>query len=116
MNNNLLKKSTRTTKQTTNGVLVIQRIGKNSFFFSQKHEFVDQDKSYLVNYTTSFYIDDLFIKEIIQDGQFNAALSLLEKFVSEQAKFCTCIDLQEQQILQILTYFFNIFYNNELSK
>jgi hypothetical protein len=107
MNNNLLRNGTRTTTQTTNGVLIIQRIGKNSFFFSQKHEFVDQDKSYLVNYTTSFYIDDLFVKEIMQEGQFNAALSLLEKFVSEQAKFCACIDLQQQQLLQIITYFFN---------
>jgi len=107
MNNNLLRNVTRTTTQTTNGVLVIQRIGKNSFFFSQKHEFVDQDKSYLVNYTTSFYIDDQFVKKITQEGQFNAALSLLEKFVSEETKFCACIDLQQQQILQILTYFFN---------
>jgi len=107
MNNNLLRNGTRTTTQTTNGVLIIQRIGNNSFFFSQKHEFVDQDKSYLVNYTTSFYIDDSFVKEIMQEGQFNAALSLLEKFVSEQAKFCACIDLKQQQILQIVTYFFN---------
>jgi len=107
MNNNFLKKSTRTTKQTINGVLIIQKIGNNSFFFSQKHEFIDQDKSYLVNYTTSFYIDDSFVKEIMQDGQINAALSLLDKFVNEQAKFCACIDIQQNQLLQIFTYFFN---------
>lgn len=107
MNNNLLRNGTRTTTQTTNGVLIIQRIGKNSFFFSQKHEFVDQDKSYLVNYTASFYIDDQFINEIMQEGQFNAALLLLEKFVNQEIKFCACIDLTQKQMLQITTNFFN---------
>jgi len=107
MDNSMLKNPTRTTTEDTNDVLKIENVGKLAYFFSLKHSFNDGKKFYTVNYCTSFYIDNTFLVENLKHGVYVTACTMLDNFLNEQPEFCKCIDISDNHLLQIFTYFFN---------
>jgi len=108
MDNSMLKNPTRTTTEEPNDVLKIENVGKLAYFFSLKHTFNDNKKSYTINYCTSFYIDNnLLIEGLRSNNLYVTALKMMDKFIAEQPAFINCIDLNDDHLLQIFTYFFN---------
>ena len=108
MNKNLLENQNRTTTENLNNILKIENVGKLAYFFSLKHSFNDGKKFYTVNYCTSFYIDNaLLVEELQACGIYATALIMVNKFLNEQPEFIKCVDLNDEHILQIFTYFFN---------
>lgn len=108
MNKNLLENQNRTTTEDPNNILKIENVGKLAYFFSLKHSFNDGKKFYTVNYCTSFYIDNsLLIENFQSSGIYATALIMIDKFLNEQPEFIKCVDLNDDHLLQIFTYFFN---------
>jgi len=108
MNKNLLENQNRTTTENLNDVLIIENVGKLAYFFKLKHSFNDGKKLFTVNYCTSFYIDNNLLIEGLQTGGIYAtALIMIDKFLNEQPEFIKCVDLNDDHLLQIFTYFFN---------
>lgn len=108
MNKNLLENQNRTTTEDLNNILKIENVGKLAYFFSLKHTFNDGKNFYTVNYCTSFYIDNnLLITSIQPKGIYATALIMIDKFLNEQPEFIKCVDLNDEHLLQIFTYFFN---------
>ena len=96
-----------TNTEDPNDILTITNVGKQAYFFSLKHSFADEKKSYTINYTTSFYITNDFLLEFLPKGIYLTSMEMLDKFLNEQPEFCKCIDLNDDHLLQIFTYFFN---------
>ena len=108
MDNSILKNPTRTTTEDPNNVLKIENVGKLAYFFSLKHTFNESKKSYTINYCTSFYIDNtLLIESLKTKSIYITALIFMDKFIAEQPEFINCVNLTDDHLLQIFTYFFN---------
>lgn len=90
-----------------NDILTITNVGKQAYFFSLKHSFADAKKSYTINYVSSFYITNDFLLENLPNGIYITATEMLRKFIDHEIEFCKCIDLNDEHLLQIFTYFFN---------
>jgi len=101
------QKTMPTTTEDPNDILTITNVGKQAYFFSLKHSFADEKKSYTINYTTSFYITNDFLLENLPKGIYCCATEMLSLFLDDQVEFCKCIDLNDEHLLQIFTYFFN---------
>jgi len=100
-------KTMPTNTQDLNDILIITNVGKQAYFFSLRHSFADEKKSYIINYTTSFYITNDFLLENLPKGIYLTCMEMLDIFLQEQEEYCKCIDINDEHLLQIFTYFFN---------
>jgi hypothetical protein len=105
------QKTMPTTTQNPNDILIITNVGKLAYFFSLKHSFANEKKSYIINYTSSFYITNDFLLKFLPKGVYLTSMEMLDKFLKEEKMYCKCIDINDEHLLQIFTYFFNTIKN-----
>ena len=96
-----------TTTENPNDNLIITNVGKQAYFFSLKHSFSNEKKSYTINYVTSFYISNDFLLINLPNGIYFTASEMLRAFLKDQEEYCNCIYVNDEHLLQIFTYFFN---------
>ena len=96
-----------TTTEDPNDILTITNVGKQAYFFSLKHSFANEKKSYTINYVTSFYITNDFLLENLSKGVYLTSIKMLDIFLEEQKEYCKCIYVNDEHLIQIFTYFFN---------